>query len=124
MAINATGPRGGIQLSARGRYAVLLRHSDSTDVAIRLLAMTLVTFSRVPQELCPAALRSIQYVDPLPNEDHCSTLHCSSAAPIVQTCAVVSAPSASALTHAVLMAKSAVLAPRVRILICLLSSGH
>ena len=89
---------------------------------IRLLA-TLATLTRVLQGLSPAAKWGLQYVDPLSNEDHCQTLFCSSAVATVQTCAVEPATSASALTHAVKMAKSAVLSPKVRILIYLLSSG-
>ena len=60
-------------------------------------------------------------MDSLPNEDHCSSLFRSSAAATIQICAVAPAPSASAFTHAVMMAKLAVLVPKVRILIYILS---
>ena len=112
-----------MRLLAHDRYTTSLGYRYSVDEMTRILA-TLATFSHVPQENCPAAKGGLQYVDPLPNEDRDSTLFCSSAAATIQTCAVVSATSASALTHAVKLAKSAVvLVSRVRILIYLLSSG-
>jgi hypothetical protein len=92
---------------ALGARAVcgLLGHMGNPDVAIRLPAQILATFSHVPlQSICPVAPRSTLCVDLLPEQNHRSTLFCRSAAMTLQIRAVVLATSASVLRLAVAVA--------------------
>lgn len=76
----------------------------------------MVTFSRVPlQNLCPAALWTIQYVGPLQQAPYSTLLHRFAALSLLPLCAVVPAPSATVIILAVLTAKSPAKIPRVRI---------
>ncbi len=96
-----------------------LEARGSPDAAISFPAAMLVTFCHVPlQKSCPAAPRSIQYVDALSKLAHCSApFHRFAALTLVQPCAVASAPSATVLPPAVMMARSLAIILRVRILI-------
>ena len=93
----------------------------SPDVAASFPAPTLVSFCRVPlPRSCPAAPRSIQYVEALSNLAYCSALFHRFAAPtLFQPCAAASARSATVLIPAVMMDKSPALILRVCIPICL-----